>query len=85
MTSERNGGRGDSCSGLPLVVEALCDRVGIISNGRLLALDSVEGLKSAYGFDFKIAYSVNGDSGTTKTMYGKNCNEHLYLRMNKAG
>ena len=51
--------------------EALCDRVGIISNGRLLALDSVEGLKSAYGFDFKIAYSVNGDSGTTKTMYGK--------------
>ena len=51
--------------------EALCDRVGIISNGRLLALDSVEGLKSTYGFDFKIAYSVNGDSGTTKTMYGK--------------
>ena len=51
--------------------EALCDRVGVISNGRLLALDSVEGLKSSHGFDFKITYSANGDSGTTKTMYGK--------------
>ena len=51
--------------------EALCDRVGVISNGRLLALDSVEGLKSSHGFDFKIAYSANGDSGTTETMYGK--------------
>lgn len=51
--------------------EELCDRVGIISNGRLLALDSVAGLKSAHGFDFKITYSDNGDNGTTKTMYGK--------------
>ncbi len=51
--------------------EELCDRVGVISNGQLLALDSVAGLKSAYGFEFKIDYTVNGDGGTVKTMYGK--------------
>ena len=51
--------------------EELCDRVGIISNGRLLALDSVEGLKSAHGFDFKVTYSANGQNGATETIYGK--------------
>ena len=51
--------------------EALCDRVGIISKGRLLALDSVASLKSAYGFDFKVTYSANGGNGATKTIYGK--------------
>ena len=51
--------------------EELCDRVGIISNGRLLALDSVEGLKSAHGFDFKVTYSPNGGNGATETIYGK--------------
>ena len=51
--------------------EELCDRVGIISNGRLLALDSVEGLKSAHGYDFKVTYSPNGKSGATETIYGK--------------
>ena len=51
--------------------EELCDRVGIISNGRLLALDSVAGLKSAHGFEFKITYSANGDDGAAKTIYGR--------------
>ena len=51
--------------------EELCDRVGIISNGRLLALDSVEGLKSAHGYDFKVTYSPNGENGATETIYGK--------------
>ena len=51
--------------------EELCDRVGIISNGRLLALDSVEGLKSAHGYDFKVTYSSNGENGAKETIYGK--------------
>ena len=51
--------------------EALCDRVGIISNGRLLALDSVEGLKSAHGNEFKVTFSVDGNNGVTETLYGK--------------
>ena len=36
--------------------EALCDRVGIIKGGELLALDSVPNLRAAYGFEFKITY-----------------------------
>ncbi len=51
--------------------EELCDRVGIISKGRLLALDSVSALKSAHGFDFKVTYPVGGENGTTETIYGK--------------
>ena len=51
--------------------EELCDRVGVISNGKLLALDSVEGLKSTHGFDFKVTYSTNRESGSTNTIYGK--------------
>lgn len=51
--------------------EELCDRVGIISKGRLLTLDSVEGLKSAHGYDFKVTYSPNGENGATETIYGK--------------
>ena len=51
--------------------EELCDRVGIISNGRLLALDSLAGLKSSHGYDFKITYSVNGENGAAETIYGK--------------
>ena len=51
--------------------EALCDRVGIISKGRLLSLDSVAGLKSAHGFDFKVTYAANGENGATETIYGK--------------
>ena len=31
--------------------EALCDRVGIIQNGRLLALDTVDNLRAAHGFN----------------------------------
>lgn len=51
--------------------EELCDRVGIISNGRLLALDSVAGLKSSHGYDFKVTYTANGDNGAAETIYGK--------------
>ena len=55
--------------------EALCDRVGIISNGRLLALDSVEGLKSDHGYEFKVTYSVDGKNGASETIYGKDDRE----------
>ena len=55
--------------------EELCDRVGIISQGRMLALDTVASLRSAHGFDFKITYSVNGSDGPSKTIYGKDDRE----------
>ena len=47
--------------------EALCDRVGIIQNGRLLALDTVDNLRAAHGFNYKITYE---SAGSTTTMYG---------------
>ena len=34
--------------------EALSDRVGIVHQGRLLALDTVANLRTAYGYEFKI-------------------------------
>ena len=57
--------------------ESLCDRVGIISGGRMLALDTVSNLKSTHGFDFKITFSANGEGSgdgpeeSTRTIYGK--------------
>ena len=50
--------------------EALCDRVGIISQGSLLALDTVHNLRSSRGFDFKITYAVDGLNGATETIFG---------------
>ncbi len=47
--------------------EALCDRVGIIQDGTLLALDTVEGLKTAIGYEFKIKFD---SAGRTETIYG---------------
>ena len=47
--------------------EVLCDRVGIIQDGRLLALDTVDNLKAAHGFEYKIAFEV-GEK--TETIYG---------------
>ena len=55
--------------------EELCDRVGIISQGRMLALDTVASLRSAHGFDFKITYSANGSDGPSQTIYGKDDRE----------
>jgi ABC-type multidrug transport system ATPase subunit len=36
--------------------EALCDRVAIVSNGRLLAMETVPNLKRAYGYQYKATY-----------------------------
>ena len=47
--------------------EVLCDRVGIIENGRLLALDTVDNLRAAHSFNYKITYESDG---STTTMYG---------------
>jgi ABC-2 type transport system ATP-binding protein len=55
--------------------ESLCDRVGVIQNGRMLALDTVSNLKASHGYEFKITYSTNGDENKTHTIYGKSDTE----------
>ena len=64
--------------------EALCDRVGIISQGRLLALDTVPNLRSSRGFDFKITYTSDGLNGATQTIFGTNDRE-LVERVRQMG
>ena len=64
--------------------EALCDRVGIISQGRLLALDTVSNLRSSRGFDFKVTYTIDGLNGATKTIFGTNDRE-LVERVREMG
>ena len=55
--------------------EALCDRVGIINHGRLLALDTVDNLRAAHGYEFKVTYSANGSAAEVETIYGANDQE----------
>ena len=50
--------------------EALSDRVGIIQKGHLLALDTVDNLRAAHGFELKLTYTANGSASDTKTMFG---------------
>ena len=47
--------------------EVLSDRVGIIHDGRLVALDTVDSLKASHGYKFKIT-TESGDR--TETIYG---------------
>ena len=54
---------------------ALCDRVGIIQQGRLLALDTVSNLKATYGYDFKITFTCNGSMAEAQTLYGSDDRE----------
>ena len=51
--------------------ETLCDRVGIIQRGHLLVLDTVANLKAAHGYEFKVTYTLNGQDGEIRTLYGK--------------
>ena len=37
--------------------ETLADRVAVIHEGRLLALDTVDGLRAAHGLEFKVTFS----------------------------
>ncbi len=55
--------------------EALCDRVGIINDGSLLALDTVPNLRASHGFEFKITFSRNGSTVDTETQYGASDHE----------
>lgn len=48
--------------------EALSDRVGIITGGRMLAMDSVDALRGAHDLEFKATFR-DGD-GETNTIYG---------------
>ena len=47
--------------------EALCDRVGIIQDGRLLALDTIANLRADHGFEYKVVYEADD---RTHTVYG---------------
>jgi ABC-2 type transport system ATP-binding protein len=42
-------------------VEAVCDRVGILRGGELVAEDSIEGLREARGGDTRLVVTVAGD------------------------
>ncbi len=64
--------------------EALCDRVGIIHHGRLLALDTVANLRAAHGYEFKVSYTTNGDRSKTETMYGRD-DQELVARIHAMG
>jgi ABC-2 type transport system ATP-binding protein len=44
-------------------VDAVCDRVGILREGELVAEDSVEGLREAVGGEETLEISVGGASG----------------------
>ncbi len=47
--------------------EALCDSVGVIQDGRLLALDTIANLRADHGFEYKIVYEADD---RTHTVYG---------------
>ena len=55
--------------------EALSDRVGIIQDGRLTALDTVENLRASHGYEFKITYAADGSTSNTETLFGANDHE----------
>ena len=64
--------------------EALCDRVGIIKDGRLLALDTVDNLRAANGFEFKVTYFPDDSSKIGTTIYGADDRE-LVAQVNSMG
>jgi ABC-2 type transport system ATP-binding protein len=47
--------------------EKLCDRVGIIDHGKLLALDTVEGLLAAHGGQSVVVAQMNGEEKRVTT------------------
>ena len=55
--------------------EALCDRVGIISHGHLLALDTVANLRASRGYEFKLTYSREGSGAEPDVIYGSDDGE----------
>jgi ABC-2 type transport system ATP-binding protein len=52
-------------------VEAVCDRVGILRGGELVAVDSVEGLRDAVDTEATLVVSVDGiDEGSVEAVRG---------------
>ena len=64
--------------------EALCDRVGIIQNGRLLALGTVDQLRADLEFEFKVSYFPDGPTNDSVTLYGAN-DQELITRVRDLG
>ena len=64
--------------------EALCDRVGIIQGGRLLALDTVSKLRADYRFEFKVTYFPSGSTEEGLTIYGAD-DQELIARVREMG
>ena len=50
--------------------ETLADRVAIIHEGRLMALDTVDGLRAAHGLEFKVTFSRGDATGEPEAVYG---------------
>ena len=67
--------------------EALCDRVGIIQSGKVLALDTVPNLLTNYGFQFKATYFHSGSAvkpnSQPVTMYGADDQELVAIMKEK--
>ena len=55
--------------------EVLCDRIGIIHRGRLIALDTISNLRAAHGLQFKVTFQRTDGSGEMETIYGKDHGE----------
>ncbi|AQL43332.1 ABC transporter ATP-binding protein [Halorientalis sp. IM1011] len=52
-------------------VEAVCDRVGILQNGELVAVDTIEGLRESLGGGTKLVITVDTlQNGTLETVRG---------------
>jgi len=52
-------------------VEAVCDRVGILQNGELVAVDTIEGLRQSMGGGTKLVITVDGlQNGTVERIRG---------------
>ena len=61
--------------------EELCDRVAIIQDGSLLALDTVGNLQSSYGYRYKITFTTTAG---TRSLHG-NDDRQLVERMRAMG
>lgn len=59
--------------------EALCDRVAIIVNGQLVALDTVANLLIEHDYKFKITYYSKKDTRDPITLYGSSEQELVEL------
>jgi len=64
--------------------EALCDRVGIIKDGKLLVLDTVENLCASYGYSYKVTYASDSECGEVVMIYGAD-NDELVEKVRAQG